>query len=249
MEVTLEDLHIGDLKIYQNAEGFRFGTDSVLLAWFARRKKFSFAADLCSGNGIIPLLLSVAPHNKIVGAEILEEQSLLFDRSIKLNDLQDHIFSVNADIREISPKCPDKFEHLIPSGFDLVTVNPPYFDPSRGITAEGMKKGARSETDCTLADAVVAAKHLLKHGGRLCMVHKPERLADIFETFRLNNIEPKELLPVISVVGKKPEIILIEGRKGGGKELTMHPPLYITDKDGLYTPEICSIYGFDRNER
>jgi len=249
MPVTLEDLHIGGLKIYQNAEGFRFGTDSVLLAWFARRKRFSVAADLCSGNGIIPILLSLAPHKKITGAEILTEQCLLFERSIEENGLGESIYAVNADIRLISTKTPDLFPHLTVGEFDLVTVNPPYFETARGFTAEGTKGGARSETDCTLEDAVSAAKKLLNHGGRLCMVHKPERLADIFETFRHHNIEPKELLPVISVPGKKPEMILIEGRKGGGKELTMHPPLYITDGDGRYTPEICSIYGFDRNER
>jgi tRNA1Val (adenine37-N6)-methyltransferase len=79
------------------------------------------------------------------------------------------------------------------------------------------------------------------------MIHKPERLADIFESFRKNSIEPKEIMPVISRPDKKPELILIEGRKGGGKELTMHQALYITDEKGSYTPELCRIYGFDRN--
>ncbi len=245
MSVTIEDLHVGELKMYQDQGGFKFGTDAVLLAWFCRRKRFTTAADLCSGNGIIPLLLSLAPHKEIVGVEILKNQTELFEKSVLLNGLTT-VFAVNHDIKEINPKNPP-LPRLPHGAFDLVSVNPPYFEEDRGLTPKESKKGARSEFSCTLEDTVKAAKTLLKHGGRLCMVHKPERLADIFEAFRNNSIEPKELMPVISRPDKKPELILIEGRKGGGKELIMHKPLYITDENGKYTPELCRIYGFDKN--
>ncbi len=245
MSVIIEDLQVGDLKIYQDQDGFKFGTDAILLAWFCRRKRFATAVDLCSGNGIIPLLLSLAPHKEIVGVEILKNQVELFEKSVRLNGLST-LFAVNQDIKEITPKNPP-LPRLPHGTFDLVSINPPYFEEDRGLTPKDSKKSARSEVSCTLEDTVMAAKTLLKHGGRLCMVHKPERLADIFEAFRNNSIEPKELMPIISRPDKKPELILIEGRKGGGKELIMHHPLYITDENGNYTPELCRIYGFDRN--
>lgn len=244
MEEKTEDLQIGGLKIIQGDDGFKFGTDAVLLAWFGRRKKYEDAVDLCTGNGIVPLLLSLTGKGRVTGLELQAKQQDRFLRSIALNGLEDRLTALQGDVREIVPgKTP-----LRKAGYDLVTVNPPYFESGRGLAPSETKAAARRDTECTLEDVTQAAGYLLRFGGRLCMIHKPERLPDLFEAFRKAGIEPKELLPVISVPGKKPELVLIEGRKGGGRSLSFLAPLILHTPAGDYTEEACALYGFDKNK-
>lgn len=47
---------------------------------------------------------------------------------------------------------------------------------------------------CTLEDCMIAARHLLKEGGRLNMVHRADRLMDVLFEMRKVNIEPKKVV-------------------------------------------------------
>ena len=241
--VRLDDLNVNNLKIYQNTEGFCFGTDAVLLAWYASLKKFNNVCDLCTGNGVVPLLLSVNHCFKTaVGIELLQEQTSLAEQSVTLNKLEDKIKIINGNIKNI--------KEILPSGcVDLVTVNPPYSTNGSGFIAQGDRSYARMELCCTLQDVIYAGSYLLKNSGRFCMVHKPERLVDIFCAMRQNNIEPKKLLLVIPKRGREPILILTEGRKEGKSGLTVEKPLYIY-KDGegsIYTKELKEIYKQQQN--
>lgn len=239
MEYTVEDLQVNNLKICNGREGFRFGTDAVLLAWFSARKKITRTVDLCTGNGIVPILLSTSKATELYGIEIQKEQCDLFEKGIKINCLNDRIKCFNRDIRKIDElikKAPEL------KNMDLVTVNPPYYIPERNLKPDENKKSAKTEINCTLDDAVYAASKLLKYSGRLCMIHKPERMIDIIETFRKYSIEPKEVLPVITSFGKKPEFILIEGRKNGGNGFILNKPLFLTDENGKKSEEYKKIY-------
>lgn len=241
--IKTEDLHLNGLQILQDDNGFKFGTDAVLLAWFCKTKKFSNAIDLCSGNGIIPILLSTQKYESVTGIEINEKQCELFNDSIILNKLK-NIYCINSDIR----LEPLKATKAIKSGqTDLVSVNPPYFETFRGLSAADEKTAARSESLCSLDNVAETASYLLKHGGRFCMIHRTERLCDIFEAMRKYKIEPKRFIPIVSVKGKNPELCLIEGKKGGGMGLKFDSPIIISDKSGKYTEQANTIYGFDRN--
>jgi tRNA1Val (adenine37-N6)-methyltransferase len=241
--VRLDDLNLNNLKIYQNTEGFCFGTDAVLLSWFASKKKFYNAVDLCTGNGVVPLLLSVNPcFRTAAGVEILKEQTDLANESVVLNNLQNKIKIINGDVKDI--------KNLLPSAnADLVTVNPPYSASGSGLVAKGVKSLARTEISCTLQDVVSAASYLLKNGGRFCIIHKPERMTDIFCTMRQYGIEPKTLLLVIPRKGKEPVLILVEGKKDGKPGITVEKPLFIYEENqgSIYTGELKEIYKQQQN--
>ncbi|MDF2685385.1 MAG: trmNF [Clostridia bacterium] len=241
--IRLDDLHLNNLKIYQNTEGFCFGTDAVLLSWFASKKKFNNAVDLCTGNGVVPLLLSVNSCFKTaIGVEIQEAQVSLANESVALNNLQDKIKIINGDVKDI--------KNLLPScNVDLVTVNPPYSPSGSGFIAQGAKSLARAEIFCTLKDVISAAAYLLKSGGRFCIVHKPERMVDIFYTMRESGIEPKTLLLVIPRKGKEPVLILTEGKKDGKPGVVVEKPLFIYEEDqgNIYTKELKEIYKQQQN--
>ena len=238
MAIRLDDLCINGYKIYQDDAGFRFGTDAVLLAWFAGRKKFAKTADLCSGNGVIPVILSTHFCCKEArGYEIDCNQVELAEMTAHYNKIDDKVVFFRRDIRNTD--ADDAFLHEY---FDLVTANPPYMTKNSGMVSESLGH-ARTELTCGLADVVFAAKVLLKNGGRFCMINKPERLTDAFCIMRENKIEPKRLAFVSASKGKKPELFLTEGIKGGKSGLFCEPLIEIYGPDGKYTETLEEIYG------
>lgn len=234
----IDDLQIRGFKIIQNPDMFCFGMDAVLLSDYAGVKKDSRVMDLCSGTGIIPILLEAKYETEYI--EGLEYQSECVDmarRSIELNGLEKKIKMTTGDVRTVRESYPQ-------GGFDYVTCNPPYMTGNHGQTNRNYGKAiARHEILCSLEDVVQAAKWLLRENGHLIMVHRPFRLAEIFYCLKENKLEPKRMRLVYPYVDKEPNMVLIEAVKGGRQRITVESPLIIYKKDGSYMDEIYKIYG------
>ena len=144
-------------------------------------------------------------------------------------------------------KCADlKDKNLVKElgRFDVLTVNPPYKLNNSGIVNPNDKLAiARHEILCNLEDVIVSARRLLKDNGRMFIVHRPERLADIFSLMRKYNIEPKRVKMVQPNVNKEPNIVLVEGQRDGGTFLKWEKPLYVYNEEGNFSREIDEIYG------
>ena len=131
------------------------------------------------------------------------------------------------------------------ASFDLVTCNPPYMIGNHGITnPDGPKAIARHEILCTLEDVISNATRLLKPGGSFCMVHRPFRLAEIITLMTKYKIEPKRMRLVYPYVDKEPNMVLIEGCRGGKPRMTVEKPLIVYKAPNVYTDEIYEIYGY-----
>lgn len=177
-----------NLKIIQNKDGFCFGIDSILLTDFAKNiKQNSKVIDLGTGTGIIPILLYGKTKNtKFVGVEIQPEVAEMANRSVKLNFIENNIEILNTNILELS-KIYNR------GSFDVVTTNPPYKKINTGVINENNKKLiSRHEITASLEDFIRTASFLLKDLGEFYMVHRPDRLVDIFYEMRKNKIEPKK---------------------------------------------------------
>ena len=227
------------IKIYQDTDYFNFSIDSMLLASFAtigyRTKNI---CDLCSGNAPIPLYLSLRCDANIVGVEVQEHSYDLAIKSIEENKLSERIKMINANLIGINQQLPK---------FDLVTVNPPFFKiGNHNINPLDSKAIARHELLATLDDIIKEASLLLKQKGRLAMVHRPDRLIEILETFKKYKIEPKRLQFIYPKVGKECNHILIEGIKDGeAGNLRVLPPLYVYRDDKNWTDEVLKIYNYE----
>ncbi len=194
------------------AEGFGFNLDGLLLAEFARPKSSDIALDLCSGCGVIPASwLSAGGPETVCALDIQPEATELCRATAAKNGWTGRLSPVCADLREHGFAC---------EGFSLVTANPPYFKPGCGrANASAPTLAARSESLCTLEDVAGAAAFALRFGGRFCLCHRPERLADALCCLRLAGLEPKRLALVSHTPGEKPWLLLAEGKKGGGPGL------------------------------
>lgn len=235
----IDDLQFKGLKIIQNKNGFCFGIDAVLLSDFAKGiKPNATVVDLCTGTGIIPILLSgKTAANKIYGIEIQEDVAEMAHRSVEMNELQEKIEIVNRDLNNI--------KDVISAGsVDAVTVNPPYKKRGSGIINEkDTKTISRHEISCTLEDIIKESARILKSGGSMYMIHKSERLVDALCSMRKEKIEPKRIRFIHPSIGQAPNLVLIEGVRSGGNFLKIENPLYVYDTEGNYTEEIKKIYG------
>ena len=234
----VDDLQLNGLKLIQKQQGFRFGVDAVLLSHFANIKSRHRVIDLCTGTGIVPFLAygKYAPK-EVIGLEIQEDMVEMANRSSVLNNTTDIVKFVHGDLKDKS---------LLDSlgKFDVLTVNPPYKLNNAGIINPNDKLAiARHEVMCTLEDVIVAARRLLKDNGRMFIVHRPERLADIFVLMRKYKIEPKRVRMVQPNTKKAPNIVLVEGQRDGGAFLKWEETLYVYDDNGKYSEEIDRIYG------
>lgn len=235
---TLEDLQLSGLSVIQKKDGFRFGIDAVLLSDFAKDIKAKNMLDMCTGSGIIPVLMSAKTNiPKIFGIEIQEEVFETAKRTLELNGLSNRVHFDLGDIKngaEIYGK----------RQFDLVTCNPPYMPRGTAVQNEiDTKVIARHEVMCTLEDVISVGATLLKQQGHLVLVHKPTRLADILCLMRENKIEPKRIRFVHKQAGAEPSLVLVDGTFMGGRELRIMPPLYLYDEKGDETLELTRIYG------
>ncbi|MCR5344786.1 MAG: tRNA1(Val) (adenine(37)-N6)-methyltransferase [Lachnospiraceae bacterium] len=235
----VDDLQRCGYKIIQNPGAFCFGMDAVLLSSFAKVFEKERAIDLGTGNGIIPILMRGKTSGRdFTGLEIQEESADMARRSVMLNDLESDINIVTGDIVGASAL-------FGAAAFDVVTSNPPYMIGMHGIkNPDDAKAIARHEIKCTFDDIAREASKLLKEKGRFYLVHRPFRLPELFETMKKYKLEPKRMIMVYPYIDKEPNMVLIEGIKGGRARLTVEKPLIVYKETNVYTDEIYDIYGY-----
>ena len=242
----IDNTGFGDIRVIQN-EGLGYGVDSVLLAAFAAgetgakgMKTGARVADLGSGSGIVGFIVChKIPEATVVGYEKRENAVDRASRAAELNGMTDRIRFSQIDIKDLAV-----YGAKLPDGkFDAVVSNPPYFKQSVAVPCMlDDKYVARHETTANIGDWAVAMSQLLDKGGDCWLVHRPDRLVDIFEALRSNGIEPKEMQMVVPRAGEAANIVLIHGIKGAGRELKLLPEIAVHTADGGYTQVINTLY-------
>lgn len=236
-EERLDDLQIKGYEIIQSPGRFCFGMDAVLLSSYAKVRKRELALDLGTGTGILPILLEAKNEGEhYTGLEIQEESADMARRSVSHNGLEDKIDIVTGDIKEASGI-------FGAASFHVITTNPPYMIGEHGLKNENEALYiARHEALCTLDDILRESARLLKPKGRLYMVHRPFRLPEILAKMSAYGIEPKRMRLVYPHIDKEPNMVLLEGLRGGRPRMQVEPPLIVYQKDGEYTEELLEIY-------
>ena len=235
----IDELNRNGYQIIQDKNRFCFGMDAVLLSGFATVKPGETVLDLGTGTGIIPILLEAKTDGAhFTGLEIQPDSADMARRSVALNGLEQKVDIVTGDIKDAS-------KLFGASSFDVITTNPPYMIGQHGLqNPDEAKAIARHEVLCTLEDIMRESSKLLKPKGRFYMVHRPFRLAEIMSKMVEYKIEPKRMRLVYPYINKEPNMVLIEGLRGGKSRVTVEKPLIVYKEQGVYTDEIYDIYGY-----
>lgn len=233
----IDDLQCNGLKIIQKKDGFCFGIDAVLLSNFAQIPHNARVIDLGTGTGIIPILLAAKTKAaEIVGLEIQESFADMAQRSVKMNGIEDRVKILCGDIKDAATMFGK-------ASFDFVVCNPPYMAANAGIINQNDSKAiARHEITCTLNDIIKTASDLLVDYGKMAIIHRPHRIVDLLYIMRCNSIEPKKLRMIYPFHSSNASMVLVESAKLEKSNLTVLPPLYISDNNGEYSKEIRDIY-------
>lgn len=218
---VLETLGLDGLRIVQDTRLYRFTSDSVLLSRFARAKNGDKVADFCSGSGIVGFHFYALNREKYKSLQFtlfeLQESLLnLSKKTAQVNEFDNFSF-VCGRLQEIPKEYHEQFS--------LVLCNPPY--EKGGFENETYEKAiCRKELTITLEEIARAAAYALKFGGRLALVHRADRIAEICYVLKSVNIEVKKIQFVGGRVGSKPYLALIEGVKGGKANCEILPTIY-----------------------
>lgn len=233
----LDDLIRDGMKIIQRTDGFCFSIDSVLLAHYVSIKNKDKIADLGTGTGIIPLLLSALGAKDIAAFEINPIMADIAKRNVSGNKKNDIIKVLECDYKKIK-------EYYPTGSFTSVVANPPYRDTKTGkISNKEAVATACYEINATIEDVFKTAQYLLKYGGRLTMVHRADRLCDLITYGRKYKMEAKRMRFIYARKKHNAVRVLVEWKYGGNVEVTVEPPLFLHYDDGAYTEEVLSIYG------
>ena len=218
---VLEDMMIDGLKIVQDTRLYRFTSDSVLLSRFAKAKKKDVVADFCAGSGIVAFHFYALNKHKLHDLqftlfEMQEELSALSRKTAQINGFDNFDF-VQGKLQEIPKEYHERFS--------LVLCNPPY--ESGGFdNDEYCKAVCRKEITINLKEIAKAASFALKFGGRLCMLHRADRLAEVCYTLHDAKLEVKKIQFVGGRYGSKPYLVMVEAVKGGKPSTELLPTIY-----------------------
>lgn len=238
MKVINDLLGYDNMKIIQDDNYFSFSLDSVLLPNFVTiNKSCKKILDLGTGNAPMPMILSTLTDAKIHGIEIQKEIYDMANESIKINKLENQIEIINDDMKNLNKYFSYGF-------FDVVISNPPYFKINEKTQRNEIeqKRVARHEEKITLKEIIEIASKYLKNDGVFAMVHRTERLIEIIEELRKNNVEPKRIQLIYPKDNIESNMVLIEGRKNGNPGLKVLRPLIIHEDNGEYKEEIKEIF-------
>lgn len=238
----IDRLMQSDLDIIQSPSVFSFSLDALLLGDFADVPKHNRAQiiDLCSGNAVVPLLLSGKTKSKIIGVELQKRLVRMAERSIQLNHLEEQIQMIEGNLS-------DSYQWIKKDSVDVLTCNPPYF-PVSDLSIRNPNEHlaiARHELYTNLDELFSIIGGLLKTKGRTYIVHRPDRFIEIIETMKKYRLAPKKIQFVYPKKTKEANILLIEAIKDGKKSgLKILPPLIVHTEDNQYTNEVKRIvYG------
>lgn len=234
MQICNDVMGYKNRKIYQDDRYFKFSLDGVLLSHFVTIKLTTKKIiDIGTGTGIIPLILSLKTNLKIDAVEIQKELYELFNKTIKLNHLQNNINLINIDIKEFSK------ERKNLNQYDIVVSNPPYFNK---IKNNSVRNNARCENCLTIKELVSASNKILKDGGSLYLVYDVSRYIDVIKILIDYNFSIKKIRYVHYNTLKEASIFLIEAVKNGKTTTKIMPPFILFEKNGIMTKTYENIY-------
>ncbi len=236
MDKTLDRIPGTPHEIYQFTSHFRYGTDAVLLSWYAKASSKDICIDLCSGTGIVAIRQSyLYKPQRTYAIEMQKQVAELSRESVVANGLEDRIQVLEGNFNELAELFPI-------DSIDVVMANPPYIRKGDGEVSKDQQFAlARHEITMTLEDLFRFSARVLHKGGHFYMIHRPNRLGEIIHYGQQYDLPVKIIQPVASYEKDDPQLVLLTCKREAKPDLILKSPLVIYSGED-YTDELLSIY-------
>ncbi len=232
---TVDAFHRGRFHLVQPlGQGHRAGMDAMLLASLVAAKGPCRVADLGAGAGAAGL--AVASRLDAASVVLVERAPQMADfarKSLALEEnsrLAARVEVLQADVtlrgraRLAAGLADDVFDHVI--------MNPPFNDGADRKTPDTLKAEAHAMTGTLFEDWIRTAGAIMKPGGQLSLIARPESIAAIIDACgrRFGGIEITAVHPRD---GENAVRILATAVKGSRARLSLRAPL-VMHGDGTH---------------
>ena len=224
-DTRLEDLLVGDLKIFQCKSQYNFTSDACILSQFVSVGKNDKIVEACSGSGVISILLCAKGAQNITCFELQQQMADLSQKSVQINNLQNKIRIVCDDFQN----CKNYIDFLA----DTVVCNPPYYKDGP-LCKNTTRMISKFETTMSLEALVKTTSTILKNGGNFYVCFTPERTSELLCLLSKYSLEPKQMFFSQKDQFSKPSCLFVKATKGGKNGIKVLPTLFTHDKDGKF---------------
>lgn len=217
--------------LHQPEGGFRFGSDSLLLACFAKLHKVGHILDLGTGCGVIAAALLLKDENvQALGIDKDPAMAAAAQKNAELLGLTGRLKVVDGDIADYH-----SLQQIEGNGFDLVVTNPPYRRLDSGRPSSSRREPALAEDEAGLRTFADAAAYALANLKPCCVVLPADRTVELLSISQEAGLTPKRMRFVHSRAEEAARLVLIEAVKNGGPGCTVEPPLILYEGTGEAT--------------
>jgi tRNA1(Val) A37 N6-methylase TrmN6 len=238
-DATVDTILGGRLMIGQPAKGHRAGTDAVLVAAAVPARPGDSIVDFGAGVGTagLAVLVRVARVRALL-IEIESHTAGLAEANVLANDLSGRAKVLAMDVADIGMGA----TAALASSADHIVCNPPFNDPAAGrVSPDAGTALARVAKEGQLEDWMRAAARMLKPGGSITLIHRPEGIQEIlgalsrrYGGITLRFVHAEAAAPAVRV--------LVQARKDTSAQLRVLPPLVLNRVGGGFTPEVEGLH-------
>ena len=215
----------GRVRLLQPARGYRAGMDAALLAAAATAKPGETVLEAgCGAGAVLTQIAARRPGVALTGVERDAVAAGLARRNAELNGLGDRMTVVEGDVGA-------GFRALGLPRADWAVSNPPFFDDERALRAPSPAKRGAWIADDGLAAWVGFLTDGVKDGGRVLVIHRADRLADLLALLgaKCGSFGIRPVQPFADEPAKR---VLVQAVRGGRAPLRLLPALVLHDRSG-----------------
>jgi len=227
----------GQVSVHQPSEGYRAGTDAILLASSLSAKSGEKILELGCGTGVVMLLANHhLPNCQYTGLEKSQDMLALSRSNTEHAD--------NIDIAEGSIRRIPKDWHL---QYDQVVANPPYFDNRHAVHMSDAKESSFVNKGLTLDNWIGAMLLALKPRGVGTLIYRADGLEKICCALTGKSGEGKagrlRIQPIHSYSDTPAKRIIVQFRKSVKSESALLPALVMHERgtEEKYAPAAAKI--------
>jgi tRNA1(Val) A37 N6-methylase TrmN6 len=229
-QLTDDSLLGGAVRFSQPAQGYRVAIDPVLLAAAVPAAPGDWVLDAGAGTGAASLCLAArVPECRIVGLELERTLARIANHNVEQNGCAGQVEVITGNLDQPPPR-------LSGASFDHVMTNPPHLAPGEAPASPVPGRAlAHHEGDLDLTRWLAGCIRMLKPGGRLTLIHRSDRLTEIFAALA-GTIGDLVLFPLWPASDRRPaKRILVQGRRGARGKIRLMRGLVLHQPDGSYT--------------